>query len=39
MAGEYLMLKKGKAKLERCTKKRKNQKATTKSYEEAAQPS
>jgi hypothetical protein len=29
MAAEYLMLKKGKAKLEHCTQKRKNHKATT----------
>jgi hypothetical protein len=39
MAAEYLMLKKGKAKLEHCTQKRKNHKATTGSYAEAVQPS
>jgi hypothetical protein len=32
------MLKKAKAKLEHCTNKRKNHKATTESYEEALQP-
>jgi hypothetical protein len=39
MAAEYLMLKKGKANLEHCTKKRKNHKATTGSNAEAVQPS